>query len=358
MNNKQYLLAFNRMQGVGARTVMKLMQHWPDLSELFALSPQSMEKAGLTSTLAHTISTYNLKGIEQDLHWQQQPNHYLITWADPAYPALLKEIADAPPVLYAKGNLNALKGKSLAIVGTRKPSFTGGETARYFARQLSEKGVVIVSGLALGIDAQAHQGCLDEDGITIAVMGTGIDRIYPYRHQSLAEKISQKGLLLSEFPLKTSPIAGHFPRRNRIISGLSLATMVIEAAIKSGSLITARLALEQNRDVLAVPGSIYNTQSAGCHFLLQQGAKLITSVEDVLEELRMNVSMTQSKLASSDQSLVHCIDFGLTTIDQIVTRSGWDIATVVCSLAELELQGVIQAVAGGYVRCVNEREYI
>jgi len=210
--------------------------------------------------------------------------------------------------------------------------------------------------LALGIDAQAHIGCLEAGGQTIAVLGTGIDCIYPRRHLKLAEQIPQNGLLLSEFPLNSPPIAGHFPRRNRIISGLSLCTLVIEAAIKSGSLITAKMALEQNRDVLAIPGSIHNPLARGCHYLLQQGAKLVTSAKDVLDELRIeHHQITNDKplfsLASGNENLVKFIGFEMTSVDQIIIRSGFSVEQVTGELAELELLGTIMSVPGGYMRC-------
>jgi DNA processing protein len=214
----------------------------------------------------------------------------------------------------------------------------------------------IVSGLALGVDAQAHLGCLAAQGQTIAVLGTGIDCIYPRRHLKLAEQIRENGLVISEFPLKSPPIAGHFPRRNRIISGLSLSTLVIEAAIKSGSLITARMAIEQNRDVLAIPGSIHNPLARGCHYLLQQGAKLVTSINDVLNELRLDTPPFPTdksifSLASESENLVKFIGFETTSIDKMIVRSGFSIEEITNELAELELQGTITAVPGGYIRC-------
>ena len=362
MKNKPYFLALNRMNRIGPLTVAKLMKRWPDLEEMFALPEKALEEAGLPAVLAQMIATFNLRDVDDDWRWQERSDHHLITWADSEYPALLKEIHDPPIVLYARGDLSAFKQVTVAMVGTRKPSVTGSETARYFARELSAQAITIVSGLALGIDAEAHQGCLDVAGKTIAVMGTGIDVIYPRRHGRLAEEVAHTGLLLSEFPLKTQPIAGHFPRRNRIISGLSLITLIIEAAIKSGSLITARFALEQNRDVLAIPGSIHNPQARGCHHLLQQGAKLVTSVQDVLDELNMDyvVSNGQSKeiLAQENTNLVKCIGFEVTSIDQIIARSGLDVGVVACGLADLELQGLIKAVTGGYMRCIYERKFV
>ncbi len=264
MNNLPYLLALNRMNKVGPRTVAKLQKRWPDLQQMFQLSRTGLEQAGLPQTLAQTITEFDLAQIQADLDWQKSAeDHHLLTWYSSDYPVLLKEIADPPIILYAKGQLAAFQQPRLAVVGSRNPSITGSENAKNFSKELAAHGVTIVSGLALGIDGQAHIGCVDAGGKTIAVLGTGINCIYPRRHNKLASEITRNGLLISEFPLNSPPIAGHFPRRNRIISGLSLCTLVIEAAIKSGSLITAKMALEQNRDVLAIPGSIHNPLARG-----------------------------------------------------------------------------------------------
>jgi DNA processing protein len=357
MSNLSCYLALNRMERVGPRTVVKLQRHWPDLQQMFELSAIELEQAGIPVSLAQTIANFDLNLIQADLSWlEAADNHHILTWDSPEYPALLKEISDPPMILYAKGQLSCLQQTKLAVIGSRNPSITGSENARYFAKALAAQGITIVSGLALGIDAQAHMGCLDVQGQTIAVLGTGIDRIYPQRHVRLSEQITQNGLLISEFPLKSPPIAGHFPRRNRIISGLSLCTLVVESAIKSGSLITARMALEQNRDVLAIPGSIHNPMARGCHFLLQQGAKLVTSVADVLEELRIDlreqsVIKDVFPLASENKNLVKFIGFEMTTVDHIILRSGYTVEQVTSELAELELNGAVVSVPGGYMRC-------
>lgn len=355
MNNKAYFLAFNRMEHIGPRTVMKLLRRWPKLADLFQLSLVEMEQAGLSAAIAKEIHAFNFDDVDKDLRWAEFPNHHLLTWEDNEYPHLLKEISSPPLVLYARGDMGSCLKPTLAMVGSRKPSAVGLETARRFAFELAMNQITIVSGLALGIDASAHAGCLEAKGKTIAVMGTGIDNIYPRRHQELADKITENGLLLSEFPLKSPPIAGHFPRRNRIISGLSLATLVVEAAIRSGSLITARLALEQNRDVLAIPGSIYHRESEGCHYLLQQGAKLIVSSQDVIDELNLERvggnGEIRLPLAIESENLVKCIGFEVTSVDQIIARSGLCVERVVCDLAVLELQGIVRAIPGGYMRC-------
>lgn len=357
MNNLPYYLALNRMERVGPRTVAKFQKRWPDLENMFRLSATELEQEGLSPALAQTIAGFNLNMIDEDLNWlQAADNHHILTWDSCDYPALLKEINDPPIVLYVKGVLGSLNPPKLAVVGSRNPTVTGSENARHFAKAIAAYGVTIVSGLALGIDAEAHRGCLESKGQTIAVLGTGIDQIYPRRHHSLAQQIVQNGLLISEFPLKSPPTAGHFPRRNRIISGLSLCTLVVESAIKSGSLITARMALEQNRDVLAIPGSIHNPLARGCHYLLQQGAKLVTSVADVLEELQIDseqqsADKTTLPLASGNKNLVKFIGFEMTTVDQIILRSGCTVEQVTSELAELELNGAVVSVPGGYMRC-------
>lgn len=356
MKNKKYLLALNRLNKIGPRTVMKLQMRWPDLEEVFHQPCHVLEKAGLSSKVASELLQFDFAVLEQDWRWEEENNHSILTWEDPNYPALLREIYDPPIVLYSIGDLSCLHPPAIAMVGTRNPSVTGSETARRFGFELARHKIAVVSGLALGIDAQAHLGCLEACGKTIAVMATGIDLIYPYRHRNLAEKICQNGLLLTEFPLGTKPIAGHFPRRNRIISGLSLATLVVEAAIKSGSLITARLALEQNRDVFAIPSSIYNPQARGCHYLLQQGAKLVTACDDIVNELCLEkissaIDAPSTALAIENQNLVKCIGFETTTLDQIIVRSGLSFEKVACDLAELELEGIVKAVPGGYMRC-------
>ncbi|MDF1758424.1 MAG: DNA-processing protein DprA [Legionellaceae bacterium] len=356
MDNFQPFLALNRINGVGPRTVLKFLEKWPNLSDMFKLSSSQLEEHGVNAKVAYLIANFKRQEIKSDLLWQENPAHNILTWQDKKYPSLLREIHDPPIVLYLRGDITCLKKASLAIVGTRKPSITGRENARRFAYHLAERNINIVSGLALGVDTEAHTGSLSASGSTIAVMGTGIDCIYPRRNHELAQRICEKGLLISEFPLKTSANAGHFPRRNRIISGLSSATLVVEAAIRSGSLITARFALEHNRDVLAIPGSIHNPQARGCHKLLQQGAKLVTSIEDILEEMNLyshpfEKVVPNDTLTCENKKLVKYIGFEITIVDQMVQRSGMTVGDIMSDLAELELKGIVKAVPGGYMRC-------
>lgn len=356
MDNLYYLLALNRMPRVGPRTVRALLNQWPKLESLFALSRDELFACGLSERLVHALSHIDTSAIESDYAWlNQHKNRFILTIEHPHYPASLKEISDPPPVLYAEGQLECLMLPSVAIVGTRRPTVTGVEIAKQFAAGLSSHGLVIVSGLAQGIDAAAHEGCLKESGKTIAVFGTGIDRVYPRQHHALVERIKISGLILSEFPLTSPPIAGHFPRRNRIISGVSSAVLVVESAVPSGTLLTARLALEQNREVMAIPGSIRNPKASGCHHLLQQGARLVTRLQDVLDVFSLEETKKQVKKAPTReatlQHLLCCIGDDVATVDQLVVRSGQSVEDVVCGLMELEIEGVIQSLPSGYMRC-------
>ena len=311
---------------------------------------------GLAQSIIDAIRHFDFRQIDADLAWLNQPNTQILTWESPEYPVLLKEIYDPPPVLYAQGQLQALQGPALAIIGSRHPSPIGQKNAWQFAKELAEVKVSIVSGLALGIDAQAHRGALAGGGLTVAVMGTGIDSIYPQQHRELAAAIKSQGLVLSEFPLKTMAKHGHFPQRNRIISGLAKACLVIEAALKSGSLITARLAMEQNREVMAIPGSIHLPQARGCHHLLQQGAMLVTSPNEVKDAIGLPsqdvlIKLPMQKRPAKNQTVLLCIGFETTTVDDIMECSGLVLDDVLPQLATLLIEGYIQVVPGGYMRC-------
>lgn len=356
MDNTACLLACNRIPNFGPRSIAFCQKVWPDLADLFRASTTELTALGLPEQVVKAIRGFDFTTIEADLAWMAHPRQHLLVCGTPQYPTLLTEIPDPPPILYAKGDLTCLAQPSLGIVGTRHPSATGSETAWHFAHELAQTGLTIVSGLALGIDAQAHRGCLEAGGRTVAVMGTGMEVIYPYRHQGLAEQIAETGLLLTEFPLRSPPIARHFPQRNRIISGLSSALLVVEAALRSGSLITARFAMEQNRDVFAIPGSIYHAQSRGCHRLLQQGACLVTTAQELYAEMLLggqngvkNISI-YPEICDNTNFLQH-VSFEPTTIDQMVARSGLSVDEVLCKVVELELQSLIQVVPGGYMRC-------
>jgi len=297
--------------------------------------------------------------IDYDLEWLEQQNNGVLTFNDTNYPLQLKEIADPPPILFVRGNPDLLSLPQIAIVGSRNPSALGKETAFSFARTLSLYGFVITSGLALGIDGASHRGALYAKGYTVAVAGTGLDRVYPARHKELATEIVNTGVMISEFPPGTTAKANHFPRRNRIISGLCQGLLVVEAAKQSGSLITARMALEQNREVFAIPGSIHNPLARGCNALIREGAKLVETTQDILEELNQYYQQDeklppftmQSTLDLEQQTLLNRVMFSPTSIDNLVENTGESVEVISSMLLILELQGYLEATAGGcYVR--------
>ena len=283
MDNRSALILLSYAAGIGPKTVLNLMHYWPNLAELFAEYEQSCLRRPIPEKLACILKSPNWQQYEADLRWQEAYDCHLLCLFDKQYPPLLHEIPRPPIRLYVKGKLEVLLLSCLSMVGTRKPSPYGASIAREWSYALSLRGLCVVSGMALGIDGLAHQGAIAAQKPTIAVLGSGVDYIYPYRHRDLAFQIIEKGALVSEFLPKSAPKTRQFPQRNRIICGLSLATLIIEAAIKSGSMTTAMHAVEQNREVLAVPGEVSNPQDAGCHCLIQQGAKLVTSDQEVLE---------------------------------------------------------------------------
>ena len=284
--------------------------------------------------------------------WLDDPANRVITLADPAYPQMLLQIPDPPPLIYAKGRVELLKNPALAVVGSRHATPQGVATAESFARALSDGGLTIVSGLALGIDAAAHRGALAGRASSIAVLGTGIDIVYPARNRDLAHSLAAEGLLLSEFALGTPALAANFPRRNRLISGLARGCLVVEAAPASGSLITARLANEQGREVFAIPGSIHSPQSKGCHQLIKQGAKLTECAQDILEELGFSAldplpAAAAARRSEQANSVLHHLGFDPCDIDVLAARTGLDAAALGALLSELEIDGVIAALPGG-----------
>jgi len=310
------------------------------------------------------LLTPNWDLIEQDLAWFSEPDRHIVTIQDSRYPSLLKEITDPPSILFVQGDVALLSAWQLAVVGSRNPSPSGRDNAFEFSRFLAQGGMTITSGLAMGIDAAAHQGALTAQGRTIAVIGTGLDRVYPAKHRDLAHNIVQQGAIVSEFAMGTSPRAENFPRRNRLISGLSLGTLVVEAATRSGSLITARMALEQGREVFAIPGSIHNPLARGCHQLIREGAKLVETAEDIVEELGALASFDimsdeqevltdngSQALDSDYQLLFACLGYDPIEIDSLVAQSGLTAETVSSMLLLLELDGQVASLSGGrYVR--------
>lgn len=287
---------------------------------------------------------------EATWHWlatDDEAPRRLLSVGDPDYPASLLQTADPPLLLYAMGRVDLLKAPSIAVVGSRNPTPQGLENARAFATAFSQAGLTIVSGLALGIDGAAHEGALGGPGSTLAVVGTGLDRVYPRRHLALARRIAAEGLIVSEYPLGTPPLAGHFPQRNRVIAGLARGTLVVEAAMQSGSLITARLAVEAGRDVFAIPGSIHSPQARGCHALIKQGAKLVDSAADVLEELCVSApARAPEPTPPAAAPLLEALGHDPITLDALSARLGESPAALSAQLLELELSGDVARLPG------------
>ena len=291
--------------------------------------------------------------IENTLAWLSQDGHSLATFADAQYPQLLLQIPDPPPILYVLGDASHLNRSALAIVGSRNATPQGLANARSFAKAASHSGLTVVSGLALGIDTAAHQGALAGSGSTVAVLGCGADIVYPRSNATLAREITRCGAIVSEFALGTPPLTSNFPRRNRIISGLSQGCLVVEAALASGSLITARLAAEQGREVFAIPGSIHSPLARGCHALIRQGAKLVETAADIMQELHLSVEQSAPKILEPDNALLQYIGYDSCGLDSLVQRSGLTAGAVSAMLLTLELKGKVACLPGGLYQRIN-----
>jgi DNA processing protein len=284
--------------------------------------------------------------VRAAVEWLKDPHNHLVTLGDASYPPALLQLSDPPTVLYVKGAPELLTRRGLAVVGSRNATPQGTENARAFARALSDAGLLVYSGLALGIDTAAHEGALAGRSGSVAVVGTGLDIVYPARNRELAHRLAEGGALVSEFSLGTPPLAAHFPRRNRLISGMALGCLVVEAAASSGSLITARFANEQGKDVFAIPGSIHSPLSKGCHLLIKQGAKLVDSVQDILEELRVEHAVMVAE-APEPHPLLAAMGYDPCDLDTLAARAGLDIAEVSALVTRLELEGRIALLPGG-----------
>ena len=358
--------------GVGNETARRLLFAFGSPQAVFDQSATSLRQAGSSDKLVKTLQTESpqLAALLQTTRdWMALgADRCVATLGDVAYPASLLNIEDPPLMLYLLGahvghvqTATKIIANSLAIVGSRNPTPQGESNARQFAKAFAEAGICVVSGLALGVDGAAHDGALLGGGQTIAVVGTGLDRVYPKKHLALAHRVAQHGLLISEFPLGTPPLMANFPRRNRIISGLTRGTLVIEAALKSGSLITARLAAEQGKEVFAIPGSIHSPQSRGCHALIKQGAKLVELAQDVLEELNLlpAAGLRESPASteptsdpdaepSQENPLLAALGFDAVSLDELQARTGLDTPGLQAQLLELELEGRVARLPGGY----------
>lgn len=344
---------------IGVKTLQKINQHY-SLEVFLSLDPEKLRQLKLNERQIQAITQPDIQQIERMQRWAEPDNHHIICYDDPRYPDTLKQISSPPTLLFVKGDTTVLNTPQLAIVGSRDLTITGQDNALNFAKQLAQLGITITSGLAIGVDGYSHKGALEGNGKTIAVLGTGLNQIYPKRHRALAQQICENGALVSEFLPDQTARAGNFPRRNRIISGLSQGTLVVEAAIKSGSLITARFAMEQDREVFAVPGSIHNPMSKGCHWLIKQGAKLVEEINDIIEELttfqqflaKRVITETPDEKAAFVEAhpLIRHIGYEVTAVDCIAERSLLPVNDVLAQLLDMELAGEITSVPGGYLR--------
>jgi len=344
--------------GISASGLRELLKRFGLPEAVLAQSRSSLAPFVPAQALDALDSAELATSVDAALLWAGQPGNAIVTLADTDYPASLLEISDPPPLLYLRGRIDLLSANSLAIVGSRNATPQGERDAERFAKTFSAGGLSIVSGLALGIDAAAHRGGLAGKGSTIAILGTGVDVLYPRKNAPLGERIASEGLLVSEFPLATPAIAYNFPRRNRLISGLSRGCLVIEAALASGSLITARSAAEQGRDVFAIPGSIHSPLSKGCHALIKNGAKLVESAEDVLGELpglrpaRAARSADTRDTAPEDPLLAHMGQEPV-DVDSLCARAGRSAEEIAADLLRLELAGRVAALPGGLFQRLN-----
>lgn len=340
----------------------ELIKRFGTPAAIFNASEQTLRRAGRNegaeiAAILDRPGDVGAAGLEGDLETLESLQCRYIGFNDPGFPALLNEIPNPPLGLFVKGRGELLQHPQIAVVGSRNASPSGKRTAASFAAELAGMGLTITSGLALGIDSHAHQGCLSRNGHTVAVIGTGIDRIYPKSNRNLYHEVASTGVIVTEFPPGTPPLPHNFPLRNRIISGLSLGTLVVEAGIRSGSLITARLAAEQGREVFAIPGSIHVVTSRGCHFLIRQGAKLVESVTDIVEELQhfdslpsgiKNKTGLPEKTTGDKNPLYNLIDYAPISMEQIIEQSGLTAEQVSSILIDMELQGLIVETNGSY----------
>ena len=358
MEDLRYWVAFNRIPSIGRAKFVLMEQHFGSLEAAWHAPASELKEAGLDQRALQAIKTRRAS-IDPDAELERLTSQSIkvVTWRDSSYPPLLKEIYDLPPVLYVIGSLLPEDERSVAVVGTRKATAYGREVAYRLSSDLAHSGVTVVSGLARGIDGIAHRAALEAGGRTIAVLASGLDTIYPREHSQLAQQIVKHGALVSEHPLGVRPEAQNFPRRNRIMSGMTLGTLVIEAGEISGALWTVRHALEQDREVFAVPGSIFSPASRSTNQLIQEGAKLVTDYKDILEELNLSVVGQQVEMKElfpkddTESQVLRYITYEPVHIDEVIRRSDLAITTVSSTLAMLEVKGLVRQVgAMNYVR--------
>jgi DNA processing protein len=364
-------MALSRAPALDVATLSAAFERVGGISGFMESSDAARRGAGIPAAASEFLESAAATSCAAERAWIESPRHHVVSFIDRRYPAALRGLQRRPIALYVAGNADILNDPQLSIVGSRNPTPAGRDTAFEFAESLAARGLGITSGLAEGIDSAAHRGALAAQGITLAVLGSGIDSIYPRSNQALSEEIRLQGALISEFPLGTPPRRENFPQRNRIIAGLSLGTLVVEAARRSGSLITARLAADQNRELFAVPGSIHNPLSRGCHELIRQGAKLTETVADILSELNFSAFFEGVRRASGGleeardsetgmdkehKILLDALGFDPADLDMLVVRTGFKAEAVSSMMLILELEGHVQAAPGGrYSRVVRSR---
>lgn len=366
-------LGLNAIDGLGAQTLCQLLREFGSPDQIYQASHHQLSKVVSTAIASEIVKGVNTSAIQTSLDWLQHEGNHLITFADAHYPQQLLQIANPPPILFAKGQVKWLNHPSIAMVGSRSSTPQGEKNAEDFATSLANFGLCVVSGLALGIDGAAHRGALKATSSyaagTIAVVGTGLDIVYPAKHRDLAHKIVQHGLIISEFTLGTPSRAQNFPRRNRIISGLSLGCLVVEANVQSGSLITAKLALEQGREVFAIPGSIHSPVAKGCHLLIKQGAKLVENTQDIMDELSSNghplwlkqdladsKNITTTHSNSDDNAfnlILSALGHDPITMDALIIATGLSAEQLSSQLMMLELEGKVATVSGGQYQRIH-----
>lgn len=364
------VLQLSHIKGLGLKNFHLLNDHFMSAEKVVQSSYEALLASGIKAKLARLIVDQNvhLDGSFQGIYnrlmtWTSEQGNYLVCLEDELYPSRLKEIYCPPPLLYLQGDLKAFDYDSIAVVGSRKPTLMGQKHAAMFSRQLAEMGYCITSGLAIGVDSVAHQGALDMGGVTCAVLGSGLESIYPKQNQHLAMAIKERGVLVSELSLDVKALPANFPRRNRVIAGLSAGTLVIEAGLKSGSLITADFAIEQNREVFVVPGPIDNPLSKGGHELIKQGATLVDEVQDIVNvvggkhkmekisaKTAVSANADYSNLTMAEQKVISVLDHQSTSFDDLVHCLGMDVGELNNLLVMLELKGLLSGVAGGYQR--------
>ncbi|MEF8720412.1 MAG: DNA-processing protein DprA [Candidatus Accumulibacter necessarius] len=351
-------LRLTLIPGIGGETQRKLLTAFGLPETIFSAGREALTSIVGDKAARLLLDTDNHPAVEQALVWSDAPGQHLVCLADPDYPQTLLQIPDPPTLLYVRGRLDLLNSAALAMIGSRNPTPQGSQNAQRFSAALAQAGLTVTSGLALGIDAAAHRGALTASGNTVAFIGTGIDRIYPATNRQLAIEIAARGSIISEFPLGTPPVAANFPRRNRLIAGLSLGALVVEATVDSGSLITARLASEQGREVFAIPGSIHSPQSRGCHKLIKQGAKLVETVQDVLDELHWKSAPAefplQSESAQDIPGLLHSMGFDPCSVDELAHLNGLTAGIVSVMLLHLELDGQVASLPGGRYQRISQ----